>query len=161
MLQRIVSYLWLFTLALAMPAQAFAYLLQAENEAAARLDNRSHALLPLSKSGAQALFDQVKRTSQPETQSDQSHDWLALITTNRLLAVARYLDENETPSGTDLSSFEPIVPALFRLYQLPKLKTGSGLVTHYSSSYRISGWKESNTLYVALNGHYSLTFSLT
>ncbi|MDC5855404.1 hypothetical protein [Vibrio europaeus] len=158
MLQRIVSYIWLFTLAMALPTQGFAYVLQAENEASARLNYRANALLPLSNSDFQALFDEVKQEpqSEPITKADFSQDWLAIINANRWLNVTRYLDEGESSSNIDFPSFEPTAIALFRLYKLPKIESGLGVTSRYNSPYRISGWKETNALYVALNGQYSV-----
>lgn len=156
MLQRLVSYIWLFSLALALPTQAFAYLLQAENEAAARLNYRVNTLLPHSKGDFQALFDQVKQEpqSEPVTKADFTQDWLAIINANRWLNVTRYLDDADSSSEFELTNFEPVPVALFRLYQLPKVAADFGLTTRYTSSHRISGWKESNILYVALNSQY-------
>jgi len=157
MLQRIVSYIWLCILAMALPTQAFAYLLQAENEASARLNYRASTLLPLSKSDSQALFDQVKqeRQSEPVTKADFSQNWLALVNANRGLNVTRYLDDGESSCDLNLLDFDPVSIALFRLYKLPQVEVSFGLTNRYASPYRISGWKDSNTLYVALNGQYS------
>lgn len=52
-----------------------------KNEASARLNYRANALLPLSNSDFQALFDEVKQEpqSEPVTKADFSQDWLAII----------------------------------------------------------------------------------
>ncbi|MEZ8100731.1 hypothetical protein [Vibrio bivalvicida] len=160
MLQRIVSYIWLCILAMALPTQAFAYLQQAENEASARLNYRASTLLPHSKSDEQALFNQVKqeRQSEPATKADFSQNWLAIVNANRGINVTRYLDDGDSASEFNLLDFDPAAIALFRLYKLPKVEANFGLTNRYCSPYRISGWKDSNTLYVALNGQY-LTIS--
>lgn len=160
MLRRFISYIWLFTLAMVLPSQAFAYLLQAENEASARLNYRINALLPQSKSDFQALFDQVREEpqSEPVTKSDLAQDWLAIVNANRWLHATRFIDDAESTPSIELPGFEPAIVALFRLYKLPSFYTSNALATRYTSPNRIAGWKESNALYVALNGHFTAIF---
>ncbi|MCZ4293276.1 hypothetical protein [Vibrio sinaloensis] len=156
MLRRFISYIWLFTLAMVVPSQAFAYLLQAENEASARLSYRINTLLPASKSDAQALFDEVREDSQPKpiTQSEFAQDWLAIVNTNRWLHSTRFVDDADSSSNLELPTFEPAIVALFRLYKATCLYSTNALATRYTSPSRIAGWKESNALYVALNAQY-------
>jgi len=160
MLRRFISYIWLFTLAMVLPSQAFAYLLQAENEASARLSYRINTLLPQSKSDFQALFDEVREEpqSEPVTKSDLAQDWLAIVNANRWLHTTRFIDDGEASSTLELPSFELAIVALFRLYKLPSLESANALATRYTSPHRIAGWKESNALYVALNAHYNSIF---
>ncbi|EEX93782.1 hypothetical protein VIOR3934_00295 [Vibrio orientalis CIP 102891 = ATCC 33934] len=155
MLQRIVSYFWLVLLAMVLPTQAFAYLLQAENEASARLSYRSLGASPSSEQDFQALFDEVRQEpqSEPVTQSDIAQDWLAIINANRWSNVTRVLDDAEPKSNLETVGFEPAAIPLYRLYKLPVV-TSTQRVSNQNAIYRVSGWKESNTLYVALNGHF-------
>ncbi|MFM2587143.1 hypothetical protein [Vibrio sp. TBV020] len=155
MLQRIVSYIWLVLLAMVLPTQAFAYLLQAENEASARLNYRSVGISPTSEQDFQALFDEVRQEpqSEPVTQTDMAQDWLAIINANRWSNVTRALDDTEPTSNFESIGFEPAVIPLYRLYKRP-VYTSSQRVATQNSIHRVSGWKESNTLYVALNGHF-------
>lgn len=156
MLQRFASYIWLLMLTMVVPTQAFGYLLQAENEASARLNYRIGGVLPQSAGDFQALFDEVRqdKPSEPVTKSDLSQDWLGIITANRWTTVSRTFDENGGGSTSEPTSFEPESTPLYRLYKLP-IFTSVYHNAERDSSYRISGWKESNTLYVALNGHFS------
>lgn len=160
MLLRFISYIWLFTLAMVLPSQAFAYLVQAENEASARLSYRINSFLPQSQLDLQSQFEEVKKESQsePVTQSHFTQDWLAIVNTNRWLHSTRLIDEGDSASSLDLPSFEPAIEALFRLHKSPSLHATNALATRYSSSSRVAGWKESNALYVALNAHYKTIF---
>ncbi|RTZ17587.1 hypothetical protein EJ063_02035 [Vibrio aquaticus] len=155
MFQRLVSYFWLILLAMVLPTQAFAYLLQAENEASARLSYRGANLAPTSQRDFQALFDEVRNSSnsEPVSQSDISHDWLAIIHANRWSTLTRGLDDTDPQSDFEPVGFEPAVTPLYRLYKQPVFTSMQRVATH-RSIHRVSGWKESNALYVALNSHF-------
>ncbi|KGY14070.1 hypothetical protein NM22_01005 [Vibrio tubiashii] len=159
MLRRVFSYIWLVMLAMVLPTQAFAYLLQAENEASARLALRSNSTLTPSSADFQAILESAQQTpkTKPATQADFSHNWLAILNSSRGSITTRFLDDGESFSGNDVTHFEPCVVALYQRYELPQYEAGFRLTTRYTSPYRLSGWKDSNTLYVALNGQYSVT----
>lgn len=138
-----------------LPTQAFAYLLQAENEASVRLSYRGANVAPASQRDFQALFDQVRNSShsEPVSQSDMSHDWLAIMQATRWSTLTRGLDDVDPQTNFEPAGFEPAVTPLYRLYKQPVF-TSMQRVSSYRSLHRVSGWKESNALYVALNSHF-------
>lgn len=158
MLQRFISVFWLLTFAMALPMQASAYLLQAESEASSRLNRQFNPSITYTDSDFQTLFEQVKQQSKPEpvTKADMVPDWLAIINASRLLGSTRYLDDGESSSGLELTDGDATSASLFKLYKLPFSEASFTLKSGYASPYRVSGWKDSNTLYVALNGQFSL-----
>ncbi|NVD08961.1 hypothetical protein FCU94_19110 [Vibrio sp. JPW-9-11-11] len=159
MFQRLISTLWLFFFVLALPVQAFGYLLQSETQASARLQIDVASFSAYSTQEAQDLFAATKQTSQPapRTHSQIAQDWFANIHTHRWLNGTRLFDEGESNSSLDQPSFDPLTLPLFRLYQHAALSSGFHFFPH-SSPYRLAGWKESNALYVALNSQYSSIF---
>lgn len=145
-------------LAMVLPTQAFAYLLQAENEASARLALRSNSKLAPSNTDFQTILKSAQQTpkSEPATKADFSQNWAAILNSNRGSITTRFLDDGESFADNDVTHFEPNVSALYQRYELPQYEAGYRLNTRYTSPYRLSGWKDSNTLYVALNGQYSV-----
>lgn len=157
MFQRLTSTLWLFLFVLALPVQAFGYLLQAETQASARLQLDFETLPAYSQHDSDLLFEQIKQTSKPNpsTRSHNVHDWLANLHSYRWLNTTRFVDEGEANSSLDLPQVEPTALQLFRLYQPAAQPSGAHFSQRYSS-HRIAGWKESNALYVALNSQFHL-----
>lgn len=158
MFQRLISIIWLFMFAMVLPTQAFGYLLQAESEVSARLNSGTNAQTLYTHQAVQALFDKVKQQpeSEPVTQSEVSQDWLAIIHGHRWLNGNRHFAEGESSSNGDLPNVESAAVPLYHLYnKLPRVEQYLAQAARYPSSYRISGWKESNALYVALNSQFT------
>lgn len=143
--------------AMVLPTQAFGYVLQAESDVSARLSSGANAPTLYTHQAVQVLFDKVKQQpeSEPVTQSEVSQDWLAMIHGHRWLNGNRHFDEGEPSSNGDLPNIEPAAVPLYRLYKLSRVEQYLAQVSRYPSPYRISGWKESNALYVALNSQFT------
>lgn len=158
MFQRLISIIWLFMFAMVLPTQTFGYLWKAESEVSARLISGTNAPTLYAHPTVQTLFDKVKQQpeSEPVTQSEVSQDWLAIIHSHRWLNDNRHFDESESSSNVDLPIVESAAVPLYRLYnKLLRVELYLAPVARYPSSYRISGWKESNVLYVALNSQFT------
>tara|TARA_Y100001956_G_scaffold53675_1_gene52394 strand:- start:2979 stop:3455 length:477 start_codon:yes stop_codon:yes gene_type:complete len=158
MIQRVIKLFWLALFAMVLPAQAVAYLAQAESDIGARLTHSISNANQLSQADAQALFDasreEKESSSRPVSQSEGSVDVVAIINLNRWGMSGRHIDEsdiNETDSYlADVNQLPP-----HKLYCHPILAKAYWADNAFSANHRISGWKDSNALYVALNSQFA------
>ncbi|MBU2896187.1 hypothetical protein [Vibrio hepatarius] len=155
MIQRfITSFCWIILVALALPSQALSYLTKDSNDAISRLIRNDFSNFN-SQSLAQGLFEKSTKVAishRPVSKSNVDSETLAIIQNNRLSSVTRDYAEGAVP---------------FEDYTTDKIKTftansihsekidNAWLCAEFNSQYRISGWKESNALYVALNSQFS------
>lgn len=155
MVQRFITSLcWIALVALALPSQAFSCLTKDSTDASSRL---IHNDLPNynSQSLIQALLaksTKVEISQRPVSKSNVDSGALAIIQNNRLSSVIRDYVEGVVP-------FEGYTTDKIKTFAVNSIqsdkKDSEWLGADFNSQYRISGWKESNALYVALNGHFS------
>ena len=158
MYQRVITLLWLALFAMVLPAHAVAYLSQTESDIGARLDPCSSQFAPLSKNDAQALFDASRKaqdsSSSPVSQSEGTIDVVAIINLNRWGMSGRIADESDSNQAeSNLADLNPSSP--YKPYCHPLPANEYWVDDALTSSHRISGWKESNALYVALNSQFA------
>ncbi|NRF14618.1 hypothetical protein [Vibrio coralliilyticus] len=157
MAQRLIKFFWLTLLTMVLPTQALAYFAQAENEASARLNRHTANVLPQSQADYQTLFEesQQEETSQsPVSQSEIDTDVLAIVQFNRWSLSDRHSEEGEAPGTSDGHYSSQASLPLNSLYSYPLVQNGCWVDNSFTSNHRISGWKESNALYVALNAQF-------
>lgn len=146
-------------LAMVLPAQAVAYFAQAESDISARLDRSKHASQPLSKVASQALFETTRSEQesapQPVSQSEGLVDVVAIIHLNRWAVSGRWLEEADSTSSDVFSATSDSLSP-HKLYCHPVVQTLAYWArTDFNANHRISGWKDSNALYVALNSQFA------
>ncbi|MBN3494014.1 MULTISPECIES: hypothetical protein [Vibrio] len=157
MAQRLIKFFWLTLLTMVLPTQAMAYFTQAENEASARLAPPTTDAAPQSQADYQTLFEesQQEETSQnPVSQSEIDTDVLAIVHFNRWSLSDRHSEEGEAPGTSDGHYSSQASLPLNSLYTYSLFDNGSWVENSFTSNHRISGWKESNALYVALNAQF-------
>ena len=157
MAQRLIKFFWLTLLTMVLPTQAMAYFTQAENEASARLARPTTDAVPQSQADYQTLFEesQQEETSQnPVSQSEIDTDVLAIVHFNRWSLSALHSEEGEAPGTSDGHYSSQASLPLNSLYTYSLFDNGNWVENSFTSNHRISGWKESNALYVALNAQF-------
>ncbi|MCW8334144.1 hypothetical protein J4N42_20185 [Vibrio sp. SCSIO 43135] len=155
---RFFKYVWFTLLATLLPSQAFAYLAQSEADAGNRLS--SYKYLPAYSSlNVEQIFielegqDEVSTGSVPVSESNIDVGAVGIINANRWSYSSRNSESNDTQSGADFEQFNAHLPP-HKLYQLAQYEIDFWAGDVFSSDHRISGWKESNALYVALNSQF-------
>lgn len=159
MIQRVIKLFWLAMLAMVLPTQAVAYFAQAESDISARLDRSKQASQSLSKAASQALFettrDEHDSDSQPVSQSEGQVDVVAIIHLNRWGVSGRWLEEADNNPSDEFSAPSGSLPPR-KLYCHPVVQTlAYWAKSDFTANHRISGWKDSNALYVALNSQFA------
>ncbi|WP_159653197.1 hypothetical protein [Vibrio atypicus] len=158
MIQRVIKLLWLALLAMVLPAQAVAYFAQIEGDISSRLERSGPQVASLSKADSQAIFDEVRNeqqsTSQPVSQTESDSDVIAIINLSRWGMAGRHIEDGDLNElGSDTVSSSQVPP--YKLYCHPLLAQAYWADRSFTSNHRISGWKESNALYVALNSQFA------
>lgn len=158
MTQRLIKLLCFSLLAMVLPSQAAAFFAQAESDARRLLDNPQSTQTPSSDAAYQQLFEQARSEQSPQSQpvsnTDDSANVVAIVNATRWSLSQRTLDDREV-SDTDstplnLNSLPP-----YKLYSHPVLVNQYWTSTSFTSNHRISGWKDTNALYVALNSQFA------
>lgn len=158
MAQRLIKFFWLTLLAMVLPTQAMAYFTQAEDDASARLSSHATKILPQSKADYQALFEESQQENtpqQPASQSEIDADVVAIVQLNRWSLSDRHTEDGEAPGTSDGQNSGQAQLPLHTLYLYPLASSGYWVTHSFASNHRISGWKESNALYVALNSQFA------
>ncbi|WP_117232873.1 hypothetical protein [Vibrio maerlii] len=92
----------------------------------------------------------------PISQSRVTQDAVGIFSSHRWSSNLRKTvdDEGET---FDSQSFNPFYTNIGYAYSLSDIRWLHNQSTfyHYSPNHRLSGWKDSNAMYVALNGQYA------
>ncbi|USD35217.1 MULTISPECIES: hypothetical protein [Vibrio] len=158
MAQRFIHFFWFLLLAMVLPTQAMAYFTQAENDASARLSRHTTQILPQCQAGYQTLFEESQQEDtpqQPISQSEVGVDVVAILPLSRWSLSDRHTEEREAPGASDGHYSGQAQLPLHSLYLYPLASQGYWVTHSFSSNHRISGWKESNALYVALNSQFA------
>ncbi len=158
MTQRLIKLFWFSLLAMVLPSQAAAYFAQAESDARRLLDNPHSTQTPSSDAAYQQLFEQSRSEQSPQSQpvssTDDSASVVAIINAARWSLSQRTLDDREVSDADStplsLSSLPP-----YKLYCHPVLVNQYWASTSFTPNHRISGWKDTNALYVALNSQFA------
>lgn len=155
MTQRVFRFLWLSILAMVLPSQALAYLSQTEQELNTRFAN-GHAS-KFSAIELDGLFTQLNNPTEnstaPSTESESSSFSLGILNLQRHFWFSRNIEDEEPPAGDSLSQFVDVA-AQYYLYQPANSNLNYWVGNRLTQTHRISGWKESNALYVALNSQF-------
>ncbi len=95
-------------------------------------------------------------TQVPVSEGHSTSDTLAIIDPQRRASNFREgLDEGDVDSIGDLNSpFYATVEHTYRLVAI-NWRQNQSVFCHLNSEHRISGWKETNAMYVALNSQFS------
>ncbi|GEM81380.1 hypothetical protein [Vibrio superstes] len=118
----------------------------------------SDAKAPVLSGGltASQLLDLGPATQQglPDTSSHSQHNPLAIVQTQRYASVPKQAqelggapDHNSDPTAFSYQASDYAYSA--------RLQVGQAVFNHVTGAHRLSGWKDSNALYVALNGQFS------
>ncbi|WP_295893371.1 hypothetical protein [uncultured Vibrio sp.] len=169
---RLIKLFWISFLALLLPSQAFAYLAKSDQALnAAQFEfatNGQYDVTLLAFEGALPSHESTVPSSnslgsgtpsntnnsnhhspRPISQSELSDSAIAILNSNRWLSASSLLEE-----AKDVES-----ELLDALTHLPHYKQANqpayvSFEDAFASSHRISGWKETNALYVALNSQF-------
>ncbi|MCK6264587.1 hypothetical protein KP803_15005 [Vibrio sp. ZSDE26] len=132
-----------------MPSQAFASLIQSDT----KLENRE-VIYNLNLWSEQPLSLDFNSTApKPLSKSDVSGRVVAIINSNRWSPSSTSIEEVNEPSSEffdNLAHIPHFKRLLCNLYNVD-----SWVGDAHASEHRISGWKDSNALYVALNSQFS------
>ncbi|ASU24269.1 hypothetical protein CCZ37_17635 [Vibrio qinghaiensis] len=169
-----IKYVWFTFLAVVLPSQAFGYLIEsethrdAEPKVSLQRDAEKMPLtaivdqqtLPQAIAIQQPISDQQsisvqqdKQTAPPVSKSLHSDTSAAIVTASRWGVTSRVV-EYDGPTFVDNTPNYDVTVAPFRLYLFPVAELVAWQARPYSSHHRISGWKETNAMYVALNSQY-------
>lgn len=162
-----IKYVWFTLLAVVLPSQAFGYLIESETHShAERKVILQHGektsltaivyqqTLPQAIAIQQPISDQQdKQTVPPVSKSLHSDTSAAIVTASRWGVTSRVV-EYDGPTFVDNTPNYDVTVAPFRLYLFPVAELAAWQARPYSSNHRISGWKETNAMYVALNSQY-------
>ncbi|EKO3565260.1 Uncharacterised protein [Vibrio metschnikovii] len=155
MLERITYFFWLAFLALLLPSQALAC---AENYPTSSI-TLNHSVLDTASHSVQNPFEFDSQESPIDVDSVPTSDTLAKSITQAILNPPRLqLTEINLPldNGFDF-------PHLEGNHALPRFIDAESYAAqtwisipyqHFHASHRLSGWKETNAMYVALNSHF-------
>jgi hypothetical protein len=153
MLKNALAYIWLLTLATVLPLQAYAHLMQSDNA----IYNHPNIISDLADKEleySRVAEGRGKQTDPtPTSQVNTARELVAFLNTPRWFSPKIHIDEAE-PSGNSPSRHELDPTARYQIHLQPTTNAIVGKPLRYVSIYRISGWKESNALYVALNAHF-------
>ncbi|GLT20061.1 hypothetical protein GCM10007938_38440 [Vibrio zhanjiangensis] len=155
MIQRFIALLcWIALIALALPSQAMSYLAEYSKHDSSRFGQSSYSNVT-----ANALLTKSTQSKVPTptrlSKYNTDVDLLNITQLSRHKSSVR--DDNDAEGerfgdGYSLDKLTKVFSA-HRLYF--SSQNGRQIGADFNSQYRISGWKESNALYVALNGHFS------
>lgn len=169
-----IKYVWFTFLAVVLPSQAFGCLIESETHSHAepkvslQRDAEKTSLtaivdqqtLPQAIAIQQPISDQQsisdqqdKQTAPPVSKSLHSDTSAAIVTASRWGVTSRVV-EYDGPTFVDNTPDYDVTVAPFRLYLFPVAELAAWQARPYSSHHRISGWKETNAMYVALNSQY-------
>ncbi|MEZ8824310.1 hypothetical protein AB6E04_08095 [Vibrio amylolyticus] len=151
----LIKLFWLTILALLMPSQAFAYLAKSDQAlngvqttpATVSQGDVSFLTLEGSLPSEQSIPDSP--VPKPVSQSEVSDSAIAIINSNRWLSSSSTIEET---NDRDSEFFDALthLPHYKQVFQFSYSSFGDA----FASEHRISGWKESNALYVALNSQF-------
>ncbi|MGF1718779.1 hypothetical protein L4D20_01885 [Vibrio kyushuensis] len=166
-----IKIFWLTIFALLLPSQAFANLIQSDSIHESKLENSEltyhHQPLlmvdqPSPHTSLQSLFDSIVFESTEETpkplaprpvsQTEVIDSAIAIINSSRWSASSTQIEEASEPSSEffdDLTHVPHYKRYLHAIYDVD-FWVGDA----FASEHRISGWKETNALYVALNSQF-------
>lgn len=152
-----IKYVWFTLLAVVLPSQAFGYLIESEthNHAERKVIQQHGEKTSLTAIvHQQPISDQQdKQTAPPVSKSLHSDTSAAIVTASRWGVTSRVV-EYDGPTFVDNTPNYDVTVAPFRLYLFPVAELAAWQARPYSSNHRISGWKETNAMYVALNSQY-------
>ncbi|MGB5803556.1 MAG: hypothetical protein WBH21_06030 [Vibrio anguillarum] len=169
-----IKYVWFTLLAVVLPSQAFGCLIESETHSHAepkvslQRDAEKTSLtaivhqqtLPQAIAIQQPISDQQsisdqqdKQTAPPVSKSLHSDTSAAIVTASRWGVTSRVV-EYDGPTFVDNTPNYDVTVTPFRLYLFPVAELAAWQARPYSSNHRISGWKETNAMYVALNSQY-------
>lgn len=134
---------WLSLIALVLPAQALASL------------ERDQSVPGKAAAALMALLHQNEQPDSPQSQTHFTGSKAALLNSLRGTFSERYNRQNtDTDSLDNITPFYPLADNRLTLQFARPLKPAP--YQDFHSSYRLSGWKETNAMYVALNSQYFL-----
>lgn len=143
---------WLSLFALFLPTQALAYL---ENMPSAST-SCDRSFVAGAQNQSTVNKGKVPLESTPATRTHYSGSRAAIVNSVRWNLSERYHGNEGDPDLLDtVAPFYPTVDTslVLRFVQF----SAQGGYQDFHPSYRLSGWKETNAMYVALNGHYSFS----
>ena len=155
MLERITYFFWLAFLALLLPSQTLAC---SENYATSSI-TLNHSVWNAALHGVQNPFEFDSQESPIDVDSVPTSDTLAKSMVQAILNPPRLqLTEINLPfdNGFDFPHLEGN-DALLRSIDADRYaaQTWTSIpYQHFHASHRLSGWKETNAMYVALNSHF-------
>lgn len=164
-----IKYVWFMILALVLPSQALAYLGESDSS---NLPSQ-YAALDINAFFNQEVISLVDMTPQtcgdvqnrlsiayipieklpPTSKSVHSDTIPAIVSMARWSVSSRFVDEGE-PTFIDTPVIQEALAASFKLHLFPIAKISGWESRPSASNHRISGWKETNAMYVALNSQY-------
>lgn len=135
---------------MAMPSQALAYLAKSEADVVNRLTVDLHQS-PIDL--AALSYNDAQQPASPESSSHVKPSCSAIVNLSRWSVSSRTLDQTDDNNtfGADTYAAKHRLSSLFTL-PIYNVDYWQGDV--YASNFRLSGWKESNALYVALNSQF-------
>lgn len=137
MFVNVVRLMWVLVFVMALPLQALSQV---------KFDHHTAPFISVSGHSQSS-------PAQPVTQTITNEQTQGILSSLRWNHFQRHLDEHE-PSES-FSILEPILSQHASLSRvLSSKELYSWLCRDCTAKYRLSGWKESNAMYVALNGHY-------
>ncbi|QUJ69333.1 hypothetical protein KDD30_21425 (plasmid) [Photobacterium sp. GJ3] len=148
----LIRFFWLLLFALALPAQAMACLSE---------PNTAASLKQIVAAPPTALKQNVRdeqpsahnQPSLPETQTGYAGSNVAILHSLRWSAPARFNAQGDDPNVADTTTL--LFPQTGISLALRDLSHSRHLpYLNFHTSYRLSGWKETNAMYVALNRQY-------
>ncbi|CAM3818376.1 hypothetical protein [Vibrio aquimaris] len=150
------SFCWIVLVALALPSQALSYLTKCTSAASQPLTHNTSYDLTVDSVGSIPIFtksSEIDGPSSPVSKSGVDADLLATGQFVRLSSLTRDGSDTKQDFPFDGDSFDKSFLNITTdtLFSSSRINHWLG----FHSPYRISGWKESNALYVALNGHFS------
>lgn len=164
-----IKYVWFIILALVLPSQALAYLSATDSSNLPYqytvLDintSFNQEVIPFCDASAQTRGDVQNRLSivytpveklPPTSKSVHNDNNPAIVSMVRWGVSSRFVDEGE-PNFIDTPVIQAAVVPSFKLHLFPNAKISGWESRPSFSNHRISGWKETNAMYVALNSQY-------
>ncbi|MGD8110107.1 hypothetical protein [Vibrio sp. TRT 17S01] len=145
-----VRFFWLILLVMALPAQALSYLQKSEADASYRL---SYLVLKAKEQSNESPTTTASTKSKPQTHSEPKEKAVAIINSNRWGEPPRSIDDHDDSLNSDADNPFDSLP-LYRQYYYPVHDFKGWTGAYFYHNHRLSGWKETNALYVALNSQY-------
>lgn len=144
---QLIRIFWLSLFALVLPAQALACLEHSPVASATVQSSCAQALIQQQAGDTHKPLD-----SAPTTESQYSGSAAALLNSVRWNISERYkVDDGDPDALGTVAPGYPQIDASLMLRFVQHMVPAS--YQHFHSCYRLSGWKETNALYVALNSH--------